>query len=260
MFLYKNKPFQIHDLLLNLGLPADTPITPDMLVEHNVQRLKWVMPTYDEQWQYLTHVGAVFDPVLLTYTPAIVNIRLYAQVNNDGLVVDLSQSPADGWIPVPYELNRHIQIGWMYVDDTESFAPPSISAFQSQLKAAAEQTAEEARNTLARSVGPTEIGTWLMNYVGVSLFMAGLPTPLWDKALVIEAGMTGETVETLRTTHIQRASEWHALVALTQGFSRMAKGMFASTNDMGALVTVADKLRQQAASAMADPKAYLNRG
>ncbi len=258
MFFYEKRPYQTQDLLLELGLPLDTPITQDLLTAHGVKRLRWVMPVHDEQWQYLSHTGAECDPVVLTYTPAVINIRLYAKVNNEDLVVDLSQSPADGWLPVPYALNRHINVGWRYLDDTESFAPPSIPAFKTQLKAAAEQTAEEARNTLSRPCGPTEISTWLMNYVGVSLHLAGLPTPLWDKALTVESGMTGETIESLRATHIQRASEYHALAALAQGFSRMAKGIFANTDGLEALIAAAEQLRQQGANALANPQAYLN--
>ena len=262
MYLYKEKAYTVPDLLTALGLPQDTPNPlPEIFMHENgsqVTKLRMVMPPYDEEWQYLSHDSAVLDPINKTYTPSVHTIRQYALVNNYDIVVDLSRIPADGWIPVPYALNRHINIGWRYLDDTESFAPPSILAFKSQLKTAAEQTAEEARNTLSRPIGPTEIGTWLMNYVGVSLHLSNLPTPLWDRALAVESGLTGETVESLRDTHIQRASEYHALAAMTQGFSRKAKVIFANTDGLEALIAAADQLRQQGANALANPHSYLD--
>jgi hypothetical protein len=128
---------------------------------------------------------------------------------------------------------------------------------QVDLSQGAKMTAENTRYAIASPVGMSEIGVWLMNYVGVALHQAGMPTPMWDKALAVESTLTGETVDVLRQTHIDRSGDYHTLAALTQGFARQAKSAFGGVDKLDEVIAVAGNLREKAMAAQADPAAAI---
>lgn len=230
-------------------LPQEAGQQPD-----GVQKLSVIAPPHDPDWEYLTAEGGQLDVEKLTYTLAVRQVRQYAVCNPAWVVQRLVTEPERAeLVPVPYALNRHIRPGWRYDPDAETFLPPALEMLRADLRAGAGQMVEDARNAIAQPVGPSEIGLWLMNYVGVALHLAGQPTPLWDRALAVEAGLTGEAVEVLRQTHIERARDYHDLAGLTQGLARQAKSAFAALDDVGQLLGKADHLRETVAAAQADP-------
>lgn len=258
IYQYKNTAYPNAQAVLaaaDLGAGDELPSDASILVE--------IRPLHDPDWQYLVFEGGTHDSINRTFTLGVKNVRLYAKVAQDSVVELLSRTPADGWIPVPFELNRHIRAAftidpvsrqptpsghaaWRYDDDTETFRPHSTIALQAELNQATIDFARDVRQSLSGAVDHTEVGGWLMNAVGVSLKQAGLPTPSYDQALLTESELTGETVEELHALHVKMSAEFHSLFALTQGMRRSTQKLLTEDIDTASLLQRADVARQKA--------------
>ena len=263
MYKFQDKTYPNLPLMLEiLGLDAGSGVPEGAEYQHDT------IPAHDPATQYVTWQREVGG----NWSMVIVDRPLFARVV-DGIVVDLNPAAAydgipidklgaaqideaDLWHDVPVNMRRHIRVGWIQNGDT--FAPPSLAHLQNDLKNGAVEMGEEARQQIANPVGFNEVGMWLMNYVGVALHQAGLPTPMWDAALQIEATTKGIDAADLKATHIAKAQNYHAISALTQGLAGAAKTAFADSGaDVDALIAEADVLRMQARSALADPQAAI---
>lgn len=268
MYLYNDKPYQHGPAVLEAaGLKDGDPLPQEAI------SLLPVFPPIDQKTQYHVFEGGVLDKAALTYTLKVVTADVYARVLNDRVValspfLPYSEMAVDKltpaieeeqrlWFLVPEPLRRHVQIGWF--KEGAEFTPPDLHSFKEILTNSAISQAEEARQAIAQPIGPNEIGMWLMTYVNVALYLAGVPTPMWDAALKVETFKTGETVEALRAKHIAKAQEYHLLAALTIGSAREAKGLFSDPNaTLESLLETADVLRSDAATALRDPMATIN--
>jgi hypothetical protein len=260
-YKYQDKTYSdLPTLLSFLELDAGSGVPDGAEYQHDV------LPAHDPAMQYVTWQHEPGG----NWALVVVDKPLFARVV-DGIVTDTNPAAAyDGvpvdrmtleqmeeaerWHDVPPSLRRHIRPGWRQVGD--SFEPQSVQHLQRDLRAGAETMAEDARNAIAQPVGMAEIGLWMMNYVGVAMHLAGQQTPLWDMAVAVEAGVTGETVDALRATHIAKAKAYHGMGALSQGMARQAKAAFVS-DDVATLVATADTLRATAQAAMRDPQAAI---
>ena len=261
MYLLNNEVYPNQRAVLEkLELSSHATFDADLMQQHAIEKVRPIFPLIDKQLEYHTIEGGELDAEAKTYQLGVAKLRLYVLVAGD-VVQAISKSAPQvsndneqaGWMPVPFELNAHIQPGWKYDDEAEAFTPPSIEEFRYQLKEGSNLFAADVRQKLSGAVDHTEVGGWLMNAIGVMLKQAGLDAPSYDMALATESAMTGESVDDLITEHAKRAGQFHGLFALVQGMRRATNKTFDNPDlDVAGLISVAAEQKAAASQKLAE--------
>ena len=219
----------------------------------NCKKLQLIFPPHDDSYQYVTTTGATLDSAALTLTLAIVDVRTFARVDEPGLVQELTQTPHDGWIPVPTALNRHIALGWHYDDDAETFLPPNVVDYlDSQRALALQQIADRQAEMLTAATGgatAAERDTWIVKEAAARDVIAGVT----GGGALRPVG--GETLAELAHKILVKAQGYKMLVGVADEIKRTAEKaveamVFESVDDLTALDAVLETANQQAMAAL----------
>lgn len=186
MYLYQNTAYPTQPALLSaLNLGAGAPLP------EGVEKLKPVIPEIqDEKWQYLDFDGGTLDAANKTYELAVKNVRQYALVI-DGVVERLSfnvpnQNIVDSdtenagrvieWVPVPFEINKHIAVGWSWdVDHGFIITEEYINSYQSQTEQNIIEQAGYYQNQLTGTADPEQLERYRANVDTAEKILKGEP-------------------------------------------------------------------------------------
>lgn len=230
IYLYNNKVYpHSSGLLEDNGMDMGSSVPTDAIV------LKTIFPTpINEDWQYYSFDGGELDITNNTYTLTIKEYSMFAKLDDNNRVVDLTRSNTEGYIIVGDDVKQHISIGWIYVDG--HFKHPLgndalITEIKNNYSSIIKDTHEKLVLQFIGNPTKTEVATYSLQETCARAYINKTNTAHQLNVLT-NLCKEGESVEDLAKKIVVNAEKYELLTSVAGGLLRNSNEMLKSVNSI----------------------------